>query len=78
MEKVRTVIEVFERQYRLAQKRMNDRYDEFEDGLDCDYPEGPIGDPESLVNEAVLRTWGKAIRLFEEINQGAYDALEFE
>ena len=70
---MQSVVEVFERQYRLAQKRMNDRYDEFvtEDGY-CDYPEGPIGDPESLVNEAVLRTWSKAIRLLEEIKRGGY------
>ena len=34
---------------------MNARYDEFgDDGFDQDYPKGPIGDPESLVNEAVL------------------------
>ena len=45
---------------------MNARYDEFGDnGFDRDYPDGPIGDPQSLVNEAVLRTWGKAIRLLE-------------
>ena len=36
-----------------ARDIMNARYDEFE-GIDEDYPNGPIGDPESLVNEAVL------------------------
>ena len=36
-----------------ARDIMNARYDEFE-GIDEDYPKGPIGDPESLVNEAVL------------------------
>ena len=38
-----------------ARDIMNARYDEFgDDGFDQDYPKGPIGDPESLVNEAVL------------------------
>lgn len=38
-----------------ARDIMNARYDEFGDeGFDQDYPKGPIGDPESLVNEAVL------------------------
>ena len=41
---------------------MNDRYDEF-DSIDDDYPDGPIGDPESLTNEAMVRAYSNALNI---------------
>ena len=46
--------------HRQALNRMNDRYDEF-DSIDDDYPDGPIGDPESLTNEAFVRAYNKVL-----------------
>ena len=43
-----------------ALNRMHDRYDEF-DSIDDDYPDGPIGDPESLTNEAFVRAYNKVL-----------------
>tara|TARA_R100001510_G_scaffold38504_1_gene34916 strand:+ start:8523 stop:8873 length:351 start_codon:yes stop_codon:yes gene_type:complete len=51
-----------------AQKRTNDRYDSFgPDGFDTDYPDGPIGDPESLVNEALWKAAGNALMTFHRL-----------
>jgi hypothetical protein len=47
---------------RLALAKMNARYDEF-DTFDDDYPDGPIGDPESLVNEALVGAYAKVLKL---------------
>ena len=47
---------------RLALATMNARYDEFEH-FDADYPEGCIGDPESLVNEALVGAYSEVLRL---------------
>lgn len=44
---------------------MNARYDEFEDGFDLDYPDGPIGDPDSLVNEARVSAFSEVLRVIE-------------
>jgi len=50
-----------------AWRTMNDRYDEFgPEGCDKDYPEGPIGDVESIVNEDRITTLQKVIAAFEE------------
>ena len=46
--------------HRQALNRMNDRYDEF-DSIDDDYPDGPIGDPESLTSEAFVRAYNKVL-----------------
>ena len=46
--------------HRQALNRLNDRYDEF-DSIDDDYPDGPIGDPESLTNEAFVRAYNKVL-----------------
>jgi len=48
--------------HRLALATMNARYDEFEH-FDADYPEGCIGDPESLVNEALVGAYSEVLRL---------------
>lgn len=48
--------------HRQALNRMNDRYDEF-DSIDDDYPNGPIGDPESLTNEAMVRAYSNALNI---------------
>tara|TARA_Y100001963_G_C6646742_1_gene383682 strand:- start:353 stop:562 length:210 start_codon:yes stop_codon:yes gene_type:complete len=48
--------------HRQALNRMNARYDEF-DTIDHDYPDGPIGDPESLVNEALVGAYGRVLRI---------------
>lgn len=51
-----------------AKKRTNDRYDSFgPDGFDTDYPDGPIGDPESLVNEALWKAAGNALNTFHKL-----------
>ena len=47
---------------RLALAKMNARYDEFEQ-FDADYPDGAIGDPESLVNEALVGAYSEVLRL---------------
>ena len=46
--------------HRQALIRMNDRYNEF-DSIDDDYPDGPIGDPDSLTNEAFVRAYNKVL-----------------
>ena len=48
--------------HRQALHTMNARYDEF-DTIDDDYPDGPIGDPESLTNEALVRAYGIVLRI---------------
>tara|TARA_R100000808_G_scaffold940_1_gene4526 strand:+ start:2169 stop:2414 length:246 start_codon:yes stop_codon:yes gene_type:complete len=48
--------------HREAGAKMNARYDEFEH-FDADYPDGCIGDPESLVNEALVGAYAKVLRL---------------
>ena len=48
--------------HRQALIRMNDRYNEF-DSIDDDYPDGPIGDPESLTNEAMVRAYSNALNI---------------
>ena len=48
--------------YRLALATMNARYDEFEH-FDTDYPDGCIGDPESLVNENRATVLEEVLRL---------------
>tara|TARA_R100001463_G_scaffold117769_1_gene173395 strand:- start:2819 stop:3172 length:354 start_codon:yes stop_codon:yes gene_type:complete len=51
-----------------AQRRTNERYDSFgPDGFDTDYPDGPIGDPESLVNEALWKAAGNALITFHKL-----------
>ena len=47
---------------RLALAKMNARYDEFEQ-FDADYPDGCIGDPESLVNENRVTVLQEVLRL---------------
>ena len=47
---------------RLALAKMNARYDEFEQ-FDADYPDGCIGDPESLVNENRVTVLEEVLRL---------------
>ena len=61
-----------------AQKRTNDRYDSFgPDGFDTDYPEGPIGDPESLVNEALWKAAREARNTFDYLlSEKLYSPLE--
>lgn len=61
-----------------AQKRTNDRYDSFgPDGFDTDYPDGPIGDPESLVNEALWKAAGNALNTFHKLlSEELYSPLE--
>jgi len=51
--------------HRQAERRMNARYDEF-DTIDDDYPRGPIGDPESLVNEALVGAYSRVLRIIRE------------
>tara|TARA_X000001382_G_scaffold24242_1_gene15099 strand:+ start:167 stop:379 length:213 start_codon:yes stop_codon:yes gene_type:complete len=48
--------------HRQALHTMNARYDEFEH-FDADYPNGCIGDPESLTNEALVRAYGIVLRI---------------
>ena len=48
--------------HRQALNRMNARYDEF-DTIDHDYPDGPIGDPESLTNEALVRAYSNVLNI---------------
>ena len=50
------------RLHRQAERRMPARYDEF-DTFDDDYPRGPIGDPESLVNEALVGAYARVLRI---------------
>tara|TARA_R100000664_G_scaffold4262_1_gene8789 strand:+ start:767 stop:985 length:219 start_codon:yes stop_codon:yes gene_type:complete len=55
--------------HRQALNRMNDRYDEF-DSIDDDYPDGPIGDPESLTNEAMVRAYSNALNIIRKLKVG--------
>tara|TARA_R100001443_G_scaffold91209_1_gene97837 strand:- start:1069 stop:1278 length:210 start_codon:yes stop_codon:yes gene_type:complete len=48
--------------HRQAERRMTARYDEFEH-FDADYPDGCIGDPESLVNEALVGAYSRVLRI---------------
>ena len=48
--------------HRQALATMNARYDEF-DTIDDDYPDGPIGDPESLTNEAMVRAYRNVLAI---------------
>tara|TARA_Y100000401_G_scaffold71717_1_gene57780 strand:- start:327 stop:602 length:276 start_codon:yes stop_codon:yes gene_type:complete len=48
--------------HRQALATMNARYDEF-DTIDDDYPDGPIGDPESLTNEAMVRAYRNVLTI---------------
>ena len=45
---------------------MNARYDEF-DSIDDDYPDGPIGDPESLTNEAFVRAYNRVLVIIRNL-----------
>ena len=64
---IEKVIRALEEEYKIAQKRMNDRYNEFE-GFYTYYPDGPIGDPESLQNETACNCWANAIRIARGAN----------
>ena len=48
--------------HRQALDAMNARYNEFE-SFDDDYPRGAIGDPESLVNEALVGAYARVLRI---------------
>ena len=52
--------------HRQALNRMNARYDEFEH-FDADYPDGCIGDPESLTNEAMVRAYRNALNVIRKL-----------
>ena len=52
--------------HRQALFTMNARYDEF-DSIDDDYPDGPIGDPESLTNEAMVRAYSNALNIIRKL-----------
>ena len=65
----------------LSQRKMNARYEEFgDDGFDQDYPDGPIGDPESLVNEAEYGVWSDVLRMLQnfekEVNERTLKEIE--
>ena len=55
--------------HRQALATMNARYDEF-DTIDDDYPDGPIGDPESLTNEAMVRAYRNVLIIIREARNG--------
>ena len=62
-----------------ARDIMNARYDEFgDDGFDQDYPKGPIGDPESLVNEAVLGERCTARNKFKDFCILTFEEMRYE
>ena len=63
------VIKALEKKLAEARNIMNARYDEF-NSIDDDYPHGPIGDPESLVNEEACKIWCEAIHITNMIRAG--------
>tara|TARA_R100000149_G_C5853089_1_gene121222 strand:- start:69 stop:416 length:348 start_codon:yes stop_codon:yes gene_type:complete len=83
METTKSTRMVLLQHYACLQKRvleardlMNARYDEFGDeGFDQDYPNGPIGDPESLVNEAVLDEAKRARNKFRDLCLSAFEEM---
>tara|TARA_R100000234_G_scaffold30841_1_gene18132 strand:+ start:368 stop:586 length:219 start_codon:yes stop_codon:yes gene_type:complete len=52
--------------HRQALNTMNARYDEF-DSIDDDYPDGPIGDPDSLTNEAMVRAYSNVLNIIRNL-----------
>ena len=86
METTKSTRMVLLQHYACLQKRvleardlMNARYDEFGDkGFDQDYPNGPIGDPESLVNEAVLNETLRARNKFRDFCILTFEEMKHE
>ena len=77
---IKDLIKKFKEMRDLAGRRMNSRYEEFGDKVEHDYPEGCIGDPESIRYETELGVWSDALRMLQDfdkdVNERTLEVIE--